>query len=148
MQRTRLRARIAGVLVLVGLLSACSSDALRTAALGLRGAAEANKTLAQTVITAAEQDLISEPDAEVILVSSRKVADAIIVSAELTKDYTEFDGQDVPTLRAALQPALDAVEGALDLGITGIQNPQTKSTVQAALGVVRLALVSATQALE
>ncbi len=141
------RIRLAAVLLACLSMVACKDGALQNAALAIKGVADSNKTLAATVIAENHAGNISGYDAEIILKASDKMADAVIVAAKLTKNYTTFDPNARPALITVVAPVVVAVKEAIDTGIVGIQNPALKSkintillSIQAALGVAQTAL--------
>ena len=139
--------RIPAVLLCCLLLAACTDNALRNAATAIKGTATANKTLVQTVIAENAAGNISNADTKVILDAANKMADAVIVAAKMTKNYTEFAPNQRPALRAVLAPIVTAVKAALNANITGIKNPTLKANITTALLAIQDALAVAETAL-
>ncbi len=144
MKAVLIRFRLAPILALALLLGACSDKALQTAATALEDVATVNDSLTQTVIAEQANGTISEADARVILNGvCQKVAQATIIAANLTKQYTTFPAGTRPQLAPLLQPILDAVKAAIDSGLTGIKNPQTQANVKNSLLTIQTALLTA-----
>lgn len=140
----RPRSLAALVLALALTLTACSDAALQKAAKAIEGAAIVNDALANTVVSEQAASVISEADARIILNGvCSKVASAVILTADLTKQYTAFPADARPKLEPLLKPILDAIQAALDQGVLGIKNEQVKTNVRNSLLTIQSAMLVA-----
>jgi len=144
----RTSALIAPLLAICLCLAACTDAALQKAAKAIDGVASANDALAKTIIAEQANGTISESDARLILNGvCAKVSSAVIVTANLTQQYTTFPAGAKVTIAPLLQPILDAISQALATGITGIKNAQVKANIQTSLQLVQTGMLAAQAAI-
>lgn len=140
--------RIPAALLLALALVGCQDTSLQKAAKAIEGAAVVNDALAKTIIAEQQTGTITEADARTILNDvCARVAGAVSLTADVTKQYSEFPPGAKPKLAPLLQPILDALNTALNTGLIGIKSPQTLTNVRNSLLTIQTAMLAAQAAM-
>jgi len=136
-------------LLLFVMAPACSDSDLENLALNLNRAATALGTVQGTVIAAHDTGVIDKPTADSIVTITVRVARAIDVANNLTRDFSTMPEGSRDQLLEILVPVADALqEGLTDANMGLITDAGTRSAVELGFRSALLALQGAQALLE
>lgn len=134
---------VIATLILVALLMACTDATITTVAKSLDDSAKAVGTLQTTVIQANTQKLISDNDTAAILTICASINSAGLQVSQATRGVNSLNPAQKMSLLSILNPIVAAVQRGLLTNLLSIQDPNTRTTVQAALTAIQTALAAA-----
>jgi hypothetical protein len=127
-------------LILLLAMTACADKDLEKVAKGLLALADGISITQTTVIEANNQGLIDEDTTRNILQVCVKITQAGQDASAVTRALSKLDDVSRTQVLEILKPVIMSVQDALDNGLLGIKNEQTKQKVRATLLTVQTTL--------
>jgi hypothetical protein len=147
MTKSQLVATLVPIIVVVILVSACTDQDLVTVSKALKDTAQSVAVLQNTVIAANSQHFLSDAETRQLLEAAMSVNRAGRQAVEITRNLNRLTPGDRRDILSILQPVIAALADMQNSIVNTISDTQTRTNIQASLGLIQASMNSAQLAL-